>query len=93
MGNPIRRSIRSCWREFLFGALLGFLSGLLRPGRKVSRRPVAPPAPRPIEVPILAADGEPVWLPISFPAASGDRQRLRMTPAEPTARIGGTASP
>ena len=92
MGPTIRRGVRSWWREFLFGVLLGFLGSLLRPARTAFGTPVEPPAPRPIEVPIMPTDREAVWLPVSFPAASGDRQRLHLTPVRPrpTARIGGT---
>lgn len=95
MGILIRRGAGSWWREFLFGALLGFVGGLLRPAREAFETPVRPPAPRPteveIEVPIVAADREAVWLPVSFPAASGGRQVIHVAPARPAARLGGTA--
>lgn len=87
MQTARRRGVRSRRREFLFGVLLGFLGALLRPARATFRTPAGPPAPRPIEVPIVAADREPLWLPITFPAASGTRQRLHLMP------VGGTVQP
>ena len=60
MGTPRRRAGRPWHRDFLLGVLLGFVAALLRPARRDDAAPVAPPAPRPLDVPVRAPQEEPV---------------------------------